>query len=61
MLGGGYAVSKDVVLYPVIAPALVIVGSMMLKTVRDIPWDDPTEIIPAFLTLMVMPMTFSIT
>ncbi|HXV79478.1 MAG TPA: NCS2 family permease [Candidatus Binatia bacterium] len=61
MLGGGYAVSKDLVLYPVIAPALIIVGSMMLKTVRDIPWDDPTEAIPAFLTLMVMPMTFSIT
>ena len=48
-------------LYPVIAPALIIVGSLMLKNVVHIDWDDVTESIPAFLTLLIMPLTCSIT
>ncbi|MGH8639708.1 MAG: NCS2 family permease, partial [Burkholderiales bacterium] len=50
-----------VVLYPVVAPALVLVGTMMMAGVRTIAWDDPTEAIPAFLTIIVMPLTVSIT
>ena len=42
-------------------PALVLVGTFMLSAVREITWDDPTEAIPAFLTLVLMPATFSIT
>jgi AGZA family xanthine/uracil permease-like MFS transporter len=61
MVGGGYEAGEGVVLYPVIAPVLVIIGSMMLKGVRKIPWEDPTESIPAFLTILVMPATVSIT
>jgi len=61
MIGGGYEVAKGVFLYPVIAPALVIVGVYMMKGVRDIKWDEPTESIPAFLALISMPVTFSIT
>lgn len=61
MIGGGYEVSKGVYLYPVIAPALIIVGVYMMKGVRDIKWDEPTESIPAFLALISMPVTFSIT
>lgn len=48
-------------LYPVIAPALIVVGAMMLVSVRNLDWDDTTELIPAFLTLVVMPFAVSIT
>jgi AGZA family xanthine/uracil permease-like MFS transporter len=48
-------------LRPVIAPALIIVGSMMMKCVKMIDWDDLTESIPAFLSLVIMPLTLSIT
>ena len=43
------------------APALVLVGFLMLGVVRDIEWGDPTIGIPAFLTMIVMPFTYSIT
>jgi len=42
------------------APALVIVGVLMARNVRNIRWDDETEAIPAFLTLLVMPLSYSI-
>lgn len=42
------------------APALIIVGSLMLRAVLDVAWDDPTEAVPAFVTLVAMPLTFSI-
>jgi AGZA family xanthine/uracil permease-like MFS transporter len=42
-------------------PALVIVGFMMVGLVREIPWDDLEVSIPAFLTMVVMPFTYSIT
>ncbi len=61
MVGGGYEIAKGQILYPVTAPALIIVGSLMLGNVTKIKWDDLTESIPAFLTLIVMPFTFSIT
>jgi AGZA family xanthine/uracil permease-like MFS transporter len=43
------------------APALVIVGFYMMTVARDIPWDDYEEAIPAFVTMLVMPFTWSIT
>ena len=61
MVGGGYRVSDDLTLFPVIAPALIVVGTMMVRSVRRIGWDDPTEAIPAFLTILLMPLTVSIT
>jgi len=61
MIGGGYPIGDGVILYPVIAPALVLVGTMMMPAVRGIAWDDPTEAIPAFLTIVIMPLTVSIT
>ncbi|MFI5323152.1 MAG: NCS2 family permease [Thermodesulfobacteriota bacterium] len=60
MIGAGYE-SGGVTLYPVIAPALIIVGSMMFRNVVHIDWEDYTESIPAFLTLVIMPLAFSIT
>ena len=61
MVGAGYAISENTFLYPIVAPALIIVGSLMLKNVVSIDWDDVTESIPAFLTLLLMPLTISIT
>ena len=43
------------------APALVMVGFLMLSAVREIPWDDLELAIPAFLTIVLMPFTYSIT
>ena len=72
MISGGFAV-QDVItvegqqvartftLYPVTSPALIVVGSLMIRSVRDVDWDDFTEALPAFLTLVLMPLTFSIT
>jgi adenine/guanine/hypoxanthine permease len=37
------------------------VGFLMMQTVREIPWDDLELAIPAFLTIVVMPFTYSIT
>jgi AGZA family xanthine/uracil permease-like MFS transporter len=42
------------------APALIIVGSMMVSVVGEIAWNDPEIAIPAFLTMMTIPLTFSI-
>lgn len=61
MIGGGYEAAQGVVLYPVIAPALILVGTLMMREARHIEWDDPTEAIPAFLTMVVMPLAVSIT
>ncbi|HET9984727.1 MAG TPA: NCS2 family permease [Longimicrobiales bacterium] len=42
------------------APALVVVGALMMRSVRNAAWHDMTEAIPAFLTLVGMPLTFSV-
>ena len=42
------------------APALIFVGYLMMKSVVDIKFSDPTEGIPAFITIMAMPFAYSI-
>jgi len=42
------------------APALILVGGMMMAPLTEIDWDDPVVAIPAFLTLVTIPLTFSI-
>ena len=42
------------------APALIIVGVYMFKNIKEIDFNDFTEAIPAFLTIILMPLTFSI-
>jgi AGZA family xanthine/uracil permease-like MFS transporter len=42
------------------APALVVVGGLMISAVAEIPWDDACTAFPAFLTLITIPLTFSI-
>ncbi|RFU19428.1 NCS2 family permease [Geodermatophilus marinus] len=43
------------------APALVIVGALMISQIRHLEWDDMSLVIPAFLTIALMPFTYSIT
>ena len=43
-----------------IAPVLILVGLMMLEPIRRIPFDDFTESIPAFLCIILMPLSYSI-
>jgi AGZA family xanthine/uracil permease-like MFS transporter len=42
------------------APALILVGSLMLATITEIRWSDPLIAVPSFLTLMLIPLTYSI-
>jgi AGZA family xanthine/uracil permease-like MFS transporter len=42
------------------APALIVVGALMLAHTADIEWHDPVTSIPSFLTLTAIPLTFSI-
>ncbi|RKU09603.1 guanine permease [Candidatus Poribacteria bacterium] len=55
VIGGGYPIN------PIIAPALIVVGGLMLRNITQIDWEDITESIPAFLTMLMMPLSFSIT
>jgi AGZA family xanthine/uracil permease-like MFS transporter len=61
MVGEGYQLADGARIYPVVAPALIVVGSLMLRNVRRISWEDTTEAVPAFLTMVIMPFAFSIT
>ena len=51
---------KDAVLHPAIAPALVMVGFLMLRLVKDVDWSDAATAVPCFLVIVGIPMTFSI-
>jgi AGZA family xanthine/uracil permease-like MFS transporter len=42
------------------APILILVGAIMLSEIRNLSFDDYTDVIPAFLTIVMMPLTFSI-
>ena len=65
IVGSGYDINlndpTNPLLYPIIGPALIVVGCLMLKDLVNINWDDFTEAIPAALTVFMMPLSFSIT
>ncbi len=42
------------------APALIVVGALMMGAVRDVAWAEIDEALPAFLTIAAMPLTYSI-
>jgi AGZA family xanthine/uracil permease-like MFS transporter len=42
------------------APALILVGALMMSNAGEIPWAKPVAAIPAFLTILAVPFTFSI-
>jgi AGZA family xanthine/uracil permease-like MFS transporter len=60
MVAGGYT-EGSATLYPIMASPLILVGTMMIGGIKQIDWSDPTEAIPAFLTIVLMPLAVSIT
>lgn len=60
MTGEGVRVG-EMTLYPIVAPALIVVGSFMIRGAARIDWSDPPAAFASFLTLVAMPFTFSIT
>ncbi|MEV4170614.1 NCS2 family permease [Nonomuraea sp. NPDC049709] len=55
-----FAPLVQIVPYEAAAPALVLVGFLMMTAIRDIDWNDFEIAIPAFLTVVIMPFTYSI-
>ncbi len=47
--------------YPVLAPVLLVVGAYMMCGIKNIKWDDMSEALPAYLAMIIMPLSFSIT
>jgi adenine/guanine/hypoxanthine permease len=43
------------------APALVLVGLLMMRGIGSLSWNDPADSLPVFLAMIVMPFTYSIT
>jgi len=56
-----FAPLVEVVPYEAATPALVIVGFLMMTQVRNIDWENAEIAVPAFLTIVLMPFTYSIT
>jgi AGZA family xanthine/uracil permease-like MFS transporter len=42
------------------APALILVGALMIGALAEVEWTDPIEAVPAFLTVIIIPLSFSI-
>ena len=60
LVGQDVQLAKGVFIHPAIAPALVLVGYMMMRLVQVIDWSDPEVAFPAFLLIAGIPLTFSI-
>jgi adenine/guanine/hypoxanthine permease len=60
MVGGGIEVEGSAPLHPITAPALILVGSLMARSITRVAWSDVTESLPAFLVIAGIPFTFSI-
>lgn len=60
MIGGGYTLETGKTLYPITAPVLIIVGCLMASSLARIDWNKWDEALPAFLTFVGMPLTYSI-
>src|SRR6201996_7162077 len=43
------------------APALILVGALMMGALAEVEWSDPGAAIPAFLTVIIIPLSYSIT
>ena len=59
LVGGGVELGEGVV-HPAIAPALVLVGFLMIRLVPSIEWEKPEFALPAFFIVTGVPLTFSI-
>jgi AGZA family xanthine/uracil permease-like MFS transporter len=59
-VSGGVTINGGASIHPITAPALIIVGSLMIQGVTSISWGDITDAVPAFLTIVSIPFTYSI-
>ncbi|MCL4386355.1 MAG: NCS2 family permease [Cyanobacteria bacterium] len=60
VVGGGVPIEGGVYKYPVTAPALIVVGFLMMGIISKIDFKDFEIGIPAFLTIIIMPFTYNI-
>lgn len=60
LVGQDVQIAKDTFIHPAIAPAMVVVGYMMMRLVAAIDWTDPEVAFPAFMLIAGIPLTFSI-
>jgi AGZA family xanthine/uracil permease-like MFS transporter len=60
VVAGGYPVAEGVVRHPVTAPALIIVGFLILRVIAKIDFSRYDEGIPAYLIILLIPLTYSI-
>ena len=60
LVGQGVQVGEETFIHPAVAPALVLVGFLMIRIVADIDWSLPENSVPAFFTIAGIPLTFSI-
>jgi AGZA family xanthine/uracil permease-like MFS transporter len=60
LVGQGVPLNRDVTLHPAVAPALVMVGYLMIRLVAEIDWNDPEQALPSFLVIVGIPLTYSI-
>ena len=60
LVGQGVPYGEDTFIHPAIAPALVMVGYLMIRLVRGIDWEAPESALPAFFIIAGIPLTFSI-
>ena len=58
MIGGGQG--EQGVFLPAVAPVMILVGSLMMKTIASIPWSEPSDAIPAFLVIVGIPFSYNI-
>jgi adenine/guanine/hypoxanthine permease len=61
LLATVFAPVVEIIPYEAATPALIIVGFLMMLQIREIPWDKLEVALPAFLTIVVAPFTYSIT
>ncbi len=60
MVGGGVPLEGGGALQPMTAPALIVVGCLMVESIRKINWQEFTEAFPAFLVIIGIPFAWSI-
>ena len=60
IVGAGVQGGESQILYPVTAPALIIVGFFMMASIKHIDFSKYDEAIPAFLTMLLIPLTYQI-
>ena len=61
LAGAGFKVPAGAYfMYPITAGALIVVGFLMMRSVREIPWTNLEEAFPAFLIIVGIPLTYNI-